>query len=318
MKALEDVNNALTVNPLHEMSLFRKGLACFELEEYETAKASFQKGMELRSQSVGNDDVSTYQRWIRKCNSELTSNDDMHITSQADLPPTPPVQVKPPSTAQLQTLPEIKYQYYQSGTHMNISVLAKNLDPSDVNIDISEQHLRVYIKRGGPAEKVMDIDLFAPIVVAESKYDIRKPKVEIILKKETPNVNWSSLEAARSAAPPPAAAAAVSTIQSERPKAYSSAKDWEKIDAEITQELEAEKPEGEEALQKLFKDIYAKADEDTRRAMNKSFQTSGGTVLSTNWGEVAKKKYEEERQAPKGMEWRSWEGDKIKQVENED
>ena len=51
-------------------------------------------------------------------------------------------------------------------------------------------------------------------------------------------------------------------------------------------------------------------------AMKKSFQTSGGTVLSTNWKEVANKNYEEERQAPKGMEWRSWEGQKLKQVED--
>lgn len=36
--------------------------------------------------------------------------------------------------------------------------------------------------------------------------------------------------------------------------------------------------------------IYASADEDTRRAMNKSYQESGGKVLSTNWKEVAQKK----------------------------
>ena len=50
--------------------------------------------------------------------------------------------------------------------------------------------------------------------------------------------------------------------------------------------------------------------------MNKSFQTSGGTVLSTNWKEVQEKDYEKERQAPKGVEWRTWEGDKLKQVDD--
>ena len=51
--------------------------------------------------------------------------------------------------------------------------------------------------------------------------------------------------------------------------------------------------------------IYGNADEDTRRAMNKSFQESNGTVLSTNWKEIGAKKTD--FQPPKGMEAHKYE-----------
>ena len=68
-----------------------------------------------------------------------------------------------------------------------------------------------------------------------------------------------------------------------RPKPYASPKDWDQVGSLISKELEAEKPEGEEALNALFQQIYRDADPETKMAMKKSFQTSGGTVLSTNW-----------------------------------
>ena len=51
--------------------------------------------------------------------------------------------------------------------------------------------------------------------------------------------------------------------------------DWNKLEAEVKKDEKDEKLEGEQALQKLFRDIYGNADEDTRRAMNKSFQVCG-------------------------------------------
>ncbi|KAG5543361.1 hypothetical protein RHGRI_016181 [Rhododendron griersonianum] len=77
--------------------------------------------------------------------------------------------------------------------------------------------------------------------------------------------------------------------------------DWEKLEA---QEKE-EKLDGDAALNKFFRDIYQDADEDTRRAMRKSFVESNGTVLSTNWNEVGSKMVE--GSPPDDMEVKKWE-----------
>ncbi|KAM7499719.1 hypothetical protein LguiA_024133 [Lonicera macranthoides] len=91
--------------------------------------------------------------------------------------------------------------------------------------------------------------------------------------------------------------------------AYPSSKpktvDWDKLEAQVKKEEKEEKLDGDEALNKFFQDIYKDADEDTRRAMRKSFIESNGTVLSTNWKDVGSKKVE--GSPPDGMEMKKWE-----------
>jgi suppressor of G2 allele of SKP1 len=87
-------------------------------------------------------------------------------------------------------------------------------------------------------------------------------------------------------------------------------KDWDKIASESLHPKKEEKkktteggaPEDEEedsddggggdGVDKFFRKLYRNADEDTRRAMMKSFTESDGTALSTNWSEVKKGKVE--------------------------
>lgn len=137
----------------------------------------------------------------------------------------------------------------------------------------------------------------------------------------TPTTNSNASMTATSATTSSTTVSAAATQSSPTKKLarpYASNKDWDSIEKElVSKELEDEKPVGDDAMNQLFQQIYKNADEDTRRAMIKSYQTSGGTVLSTNWSEVAAKDYETERTAPKGMEWKTWEGDKLPMKKDE-
>ncbi|CBZ53387.1 GJ10617, related [Neospora caninum Liverpool] len=167
--------------------------------------------------------------------------------------------------------------------------------------------------------------LFQDIIPEESKYTLSQTKIEVSLKKKSSGFHWPSLEAPPEGQALPAQLIRVSAggnagdakkqeggdapAQVPTQPAYPSSKnkvDWNKIEKEIDDELKDDEKEGEAALQKLFQQIYANADEDTRRAMIKSYQTSGGTVLSTNWDEVRGKNYEQSVTAPEGQEVRRW------------
>mmetsp|Transcript_16001 Transcript_16001/g.48064 ORF Transcript_16001/g.48064 Transcript_16001/m.48064 type:complete len:382 (+) Transcript_16001:209-1354(+) len=329
--ALQDANAALRLSAACEPALYRKGLACFELDEFETALEAFKAGETAADAELR--DLRKYAMWIRKCEAEIEDDDDDDDseedvaeveagTDAAPSTPAPPIASAPALESGVRVVPcTVKYQYYQTSTHLTITVLAQRLTEADTCIEIKEKTIIVKICKDGTEMTVISGELYDPVIADECRVKYYNSKVDIKLKKKEA-YNWNDLLKGdligEPKIVPPTRRPAASTTNTSTP--YASARDWNRLEKEMEAELEKDKPEGEEALNKLFKDIYGKATPETRRAMNKSFQTSGGTVLSTNWGEVGTTDYEDPdvRQAPAGMEWKSWEGKKMPQKENND
>eukprot|EP00903_Cladosiphon_okamuranus_P010720 g10132.t1 len=361
-EALQDVSAAVKLMPT-EIAWYRKGLAAFALEEFETALEAFRRGQALESDkdttgdnsSCGGGDPRKYRTWIRKCEAELeaeeeaqaaTASTDRGAPSNGEVAPvsgsaagagaaagagtakrTP---VLPTSSAPAHL--RIKFQYYQSYEKLTVAVLEKGLKESEVDVEVEAKRLTVR-RKGDAGALLFDKVLYEEVLPEKSRKRFMASKLEVTLTKKSP-ADWPELEGTATPATRPAAAVAPAPNASSEgtaaaavpvqepptkvPRPYSSTKDWDVVEKEVQKELDSEKPEGEQALNDLFKSIYGKADEDTRRAMVKSFQTSGGTVLSTNWDEVGKVDYEKERQAPKGMEWKTWEGAKLPQKDDDD
>ncbi|GAY45627.1 hypothetical protein CUMW_090800 [Citrus unshiu] len=202
--------------------------------------------------------------------------------------------------------PKYRHEFYQKPEEVVVTVFAKGIPAKNVTVDFGEQILSVSIDVPGEEAYHFQPRLFGKIIPAKCRYEVLSTKVEIRLAKAEP-IQWSSLEFSKGAVVPQRVNTP-SVSGSPRPT-YPSSKptrvDWDKLEAQVKKEEKEEKLDGDAALNKFFQEIYADADEDTRRAMKKSFVESNGTVLSTNWKEVGSKKVE--GSPPDGMEMKKWE-----------
>jgi suppressor of G2 allele of SKP1 len=273
-------------------------------EKFETAKALFGDSKFAESQALlqeiqsaaGDDAQLTKQAnmWLRKCAIHVPAPSSEAPSAAVASPPTPPV----------------RFEWFQSISHVNFTFYIKNRQSSDVSAVVSgDRSLEVTIKldETGREYQYSVESLFAP-VVAPPIISVRSMKVEVSLAKVT-GYNWPALEikqddvpkVALASNPNPATVAAATAPPTAAQLSYpnSKGKDWSKVHLEEKEE-EGDKPSGDHALNALFKQIYGNATDDQRRAMMKSYQESNGTVLSTNWAEVGSKTVKGE--PPKGME----------------
>lgn len=105
------------------------------------------------------------------------------------------------------------------------------------------------------------------------------------------------------ATPFSASSAPVSNTKSKQKNWAGIAEDAMKAETEATADDDPNAG-GDNTVNSFFQKIFADADDDTKKAMMKSYQESGGTTLSTSWADVGKKTVEVK--PPEGSEWRKW------------
>jgi len=310
-------------SPLASKAFLRSGVASFHLGRYREARNCFVEG-----QKVGEE--GGIRQWLCWCDEKIAKFGDTapgvkakpaeaaaaggggekrNKTDDAktDQPAAQPgAEAAPEVDNNAMPVPKISHDWYQTETQVVVEVRIKKLSADMVKVDMAETSLSVSAQLpGSGSEYSLELDLAHPVLPLQSSYKVMSTKIEIKLKKAE-GVRWAQLEG-DGAAPlpggslPPAAASSTAPPPVKGP--YASGRDWGAIEKALKEEGD-EKKEGEAALNEMFQKIYADASDDVKRAMNKSFQESGGTVLSTNWNEIGKEKTEVK--PPDGMEWKKW------------
>jgi len=306
-----DISRASSeTSPIAAKAFLRSGVASFHLGRYKEAKNCFTEGQKLADREAG------LVQWMSWCDEKIKKFGDFapgvkpepikEVVNKEEAVPPKPAATTPsdPNTAipdpNAMPVPKISHDWYQTETHVVVEVRIKKMSADQCKIEMADTSLSVSANLPSGSEYSLELDLAHPVLSLQSSYKILSTKIEIKLKKAE-GVRWSALEGDGSA-PLPGGCVPPPTATVKAP--YASGRDWSAIEKNLAAEAD-EKKEGEAALNEMFQKIYGDANDEVKRAMNKSFQESGGTVLSTNWNDIGKEKTEVK--PPDGMEWKKWE-----------
>ncbi|CEP03844.1 unnamed protein product (mitochondrion) [Plasmodiophora brassicae] len=294
--ALVDAEKGLELAPDNALLNLRAGICAFQLDSFRSSKQFLTK-----AQALGAKDADV---WLRKCSAELADDegaadarpDEKQPSSSPPPPPTDEREERPPEASPITLAQKARDSFYDKPDVATYVILAKDLKPEDVSVDLKEDAAEVKITFADGSKMHKLIHLFATIVPGQSKFELNRYKLQLIMKKATPG-SWPRVQHDVNSD---------SNLIALYPTSSKKKQDWGSIERQVIEEEEKETPDGDAALNKLFQQIYRNASDETKRAMIKSYQTSGGTVLSTNWEEVKDKDYEEKIEAPTGMEVHRW------------
>ncbi|KFQ56134.1 Suppressor of G2 allele of SKP1, partial [Nestor notabilis] len=303
--AVADAKKSLELNPKNAVALLRKGLGDYHIKNYASALESFREGQRLdriqkRLQQsvcdcivmsrqpcyclhyfyllVTTDVDDTFTIWIKRCEETLNGK-KKHIYLMRDL---------------------IQYDWYQTESQVIVTIMVKNAQKDDVSVQFLEKEMNASVRLPSGEDYNLKLVLLHSIVPEQSTFKVLSTKVEIKMKKPEA-VRWEKLEGQGDSSK---LKQFTPDSQHLYPSSSHYTRNWDKLVVEIKEEEKNEKLEGDAALNKLFQQIYSDGTDEVKRAMNKSFMESGGTVLSTNWSDVGKRKVEVN--PPDDMEWKKF------------
>ncbi|NXF85495.1 SGT1 protein, partial [Eubucco bourcierii] len=269
--AVADAKKSLELNPSNAVALLRKGLGEYHIKNYASALESFRAGQRL-------DNVDdTFTIWIKRC--EETLNVFLLFFF---------------------SLFSFRYDWYQTESQVIVTIMIKNAQKDDVSVQFSEREMNASVRLPSGEDYNLKLVLHHSIVPEQSTFKVLSTKIEIKMKKPEA-VRWEKLEGQGDS---PKLKQFTPDTQHLYPSSSHYTKNWDKLVVEIKEEEKNEKLEGDAALNKLFQQIYSDGTDEVKRAMNKSFMESGGTVLSTNWSDVGKRKVEVN--PPDDVEWKKF------------
>ncbi|NWV10250.1 SGT1 protein, partial [Ptilonorhynchus violaceus] len=268
--AVADAKKSLELNPNNAVALLRKGLGEYHIKNYTSALETFREGQRL-------DNVDdTFTIWIKRCEETLNA-----LCSQF-------------------FLFFLRYDWYQTESQVIVTIMIKNAQKDDVSVQFLEKKMNASVRLPSGEDFNLKLDLLHSIVPEQSTFKVLSTKVEIKMKKPEA-VRWEKLEGQGDS---PKLKQFTADTQHLYPSSSHYTRNWDKLVVEIKEEEKNEKLEGDAALNKLFQQIYSDGTDEVKRAMNKSFMESGGTVLSTNWSDVGKRKVEVN--PPDDVEWKKF------------
>lgn len=322
--AMKDISDAFSVaqekGKRSEMGLcyFRLALIYFIQKKFKLAHSNIVKAKEFDCQE------KTVDLWTSKIEYELKKNppqedeiDDDFPAIDADAEPATEPEQKPvsegvaaptkttqPSTnidvinKQAPLKLKIREDWYQSNDEIIITIYAKNVKEDELKIAFESRAVNVTFPSGNNSEYNYTLDpLYAAIDTERSRYKVYSTKLEIVLIKVEAQ-KWPTLEHSEEQSVVTKAGPTESTSSGlAYPTSSKKAINW----ANFKVDEEDDKSDDPNAF---FAQLFKDTDEDSRRAMMKSYTESNGTILTTNWDEAKDKHFE--TTPPEGMEAHKW------------